>query len=61
MRRVIAVGDRATDIANARAAGAVAVAVTYGMGTREELSGADALCDTARQVTQACLRVIEEI
>ena len=31
------------------------------LGSREELSGADALCDTARQVTQACLRVIEEI
>ena len=60
-RRVIVVGDRCTDIDNARAAGAYAVGVTFGMGTREELSGADALCDTARQVTQACLRVIEEI
>ncbi len=60
-RRVIVVGDRRTDIDNARAAGAYAVGVTFGMGSREELSGADALCDTARQVTQACLRVIEEI
>ena len=59
-QRVIVVGDRRTDIDNARAAGAYAVGVTFGMGSREELSGADALCDTARQVTQACLRVIEE-
>ena len=60
-RRVIVVGDRATDVANARAAGAYAVGVTFGMGSREELAGADVLCDTAQQVTQACLRVIEEI
>ena len=60
-RRVIVVGDRRTDIDNARAAGAYAVGVTFGMGARGELSGADALCDTAEQVTQACLRVIEEI
>ena len=60
-RRVIVVGDRRTDIDHARAAGAYAVGVTFGMGTREELAGADALCDSARQVTQACLRVIEEV
>lgn len=60
-RRVIVVGDRRTDIDNARAAGAYAVGVTFGMGTCEELREADALCDSARQVTQVCLRVIEEI
>ena len=60
-RRVIVVGDRRTDIDHARAAGAYAVGVTFGMGTREELAGADALCDSARQVTQTCLRVIEEV
>lgn len=60
-RRVIVVGDRCTDIANARAAGAYAVGVTFGMGSREELKGADVLCDSARQVTKACLRVIEEV
>lgn len=61
VRRVIVVGDRRTDIDNARAAGAYAVGVTFGMGAREELAGADALCESARQVTLACLRVIEEI
>lgn len=60
-RRVIVVGDRSTDIGHARTAGAYAVGVTFGMGSREELAGADVLCDSAQQVTQACLRVIEEI
>lgn len=59
-RCVIVVGDRRTDIDHARAAGAYAVGVTYGMGSREELAGADALCDTARQVTDACLRAMED-
>ena len=59
-RRVIVVGDRDTDIDNARAAGAYAVGVTFGLGKREELAGADVLCDSAQQVTQACLRVMDE-
>ena len=59
-RRVIVVGDRVTDIENARLAGAYAVGVTYGLGTREELAGADCLCGTTDEVTQACLRVIRE-
>ncbi len=59
-RRVIVVGDRATDIEQARAAGAYAVAVTYGMGARTELLGADDICDATWQVTDACLRVIAE-
>lgn len=57
-RRVIVVGDRGTDISNAREAGAYAIGVTYGMGGREELSGADALCANAHEVAQECLRVI---
>lgn len=57
-RRVIAVGDRATDVSNARAAGAYAIGVTYGMGDREELSGADCLCDTPQEVARECLRII---
>ena len=57
-RRVIVVGDRASDISNARAADAYAIGVTYGMGDRAELEGADALCDTAYEVAQECLRVI---
>lgn len=60
-RRTIVVGDRGTDISNARAANAYAIGVTFGLGTREELSGADELCDTAQQVTNACMRVINEI
>lgn len=60
-RRVIVVGDRATDIANARAANAYAIGVTFGMGSREELLGADVLCDTMQQVRQACMRVIDEV
>lgn len=60
-RRVIVVGDRSTDISNARAASAYAIGVTYGMGSREELDGADCLCENAHQVTQACLRIIAEV
>ena len=58
VRRVIAVGDRGTDVANARAAGAVAVGVTYGMGTPEELQGADCLCGTADELAARCLSLI---
>jgi len=60
-RRVIVVGDRSTDISNARAANAYAIGVTFGLGSREELKDADVLCDTAQQITQACMRVIAEI
>ena len=59
-RRIIAVGDRVTDIRNAREAGAYAIGVTYGMGSREELAGADTLCDTPAEVAAACLRIITE-
>lgn len=57
-RRIIVVGDRGTDIENARAAGAVAIGVTYGMGSREELADADVLCDNTRQLTNVCLEWI---
>ena len=60
-RRVIVVGDRSTDITNARAANAYAIGVTFGLGSRGELAGADVLCDTAQQITEACMRVINEI
>lgn len=60
-RRVIVVGDRKTDIDNARAAGAYAVGVTFGMGSRGELLEADVLCDTMEQVKNACMRVIGEV
>ena len=54
-QRVIVVGDRATDISNARAAGAYAVGVTFGMGSEQELAGADVLCSSMAQVTKACM------
>lgn len=57
-RRVICVGDRKSDVNNARAAGAIAVGVTYGMGSREELEGADYLCDTAKEVESVCRKLI---
>lgn len=59
-RRVIVVGDHDTDIANARAAGAYAIGVTYGMGSREELRDADCLCDTPQQVAEACMKLIAQ-
>lgn len=59
-RRIICVGDRGTDVANGRAVGALTIAVTYGMGSREELEGADVICDTTAEVTKACLRAIGE-
>ena len=59
-QRIIAVGDRCTDIQNAREAGAFAVGVTYGMGSRDELASADALCDTPAEVAQTCLRIVRE-
>ncbi len=60
-RRVIAVGDRASDVSNARAAGAYAIGVTYGMGDRRELMGADCLCDTPQQVAGECIRMISGV
>ena len=60
-QRVIVVGDRKSDIDNARAAGAYAVGVTYGMGSREELRGADVLCACAAQVTAACMDVMSRL
>lgn len=59
-RRIICVGDRGTDVKNGKAVGALTVAVTYGMGTREELADADIICDTPAEVARECLRVIGE-
>ena len=59
-RRIICVGDRGTDIQYAREAGALVIGVTYGMGGREELSGADALCDTPQEVARVCKRMIQQ-
>ena len=57
-QRVIVVGDRCTDVENARLAGALAVGVTYGMGSRAELADADWLCDTPDEVRRACEEAI---
>ncbi len=55
--RVICVGDRVENILNA--SDAYAIGVTYGMGSREELEGADALCDSPAQVAKVCLKWME--
>ena len=52
--RLMVVGDRAGDIRCAREAGAIAIGVTYGMGEREELKDADALCDTPEEILSVC-------
>lgn len=39
------VGDRVHDIEGGRAAGIVAIGALWGYGTRDELSGADIICD----------------
>lgn len=59
VERVIVVGDRRTDIENARRVGAMAVGVLYGMGDRQELAGADALCETTQELRRTLLRLIE--
>ncbi|MCL1796251.1 MAG: dTMP kinase, partial [Clostridia bacterium] len=50
--RAAMVGDRSFDMESAKAIGIDAVGVTYGYGTREELSsaGADAIADSARDL-----------
>ncbi len=60
-RRIICVGDRGTDVKNGKAVGALTIAVTYGMGSREEIAGADIICDTTAEVTKECLRAIGEV
>jgi len=47
-KRSVMIGDREHDVVGAKANGIFAVGVTYGYGSREELTnaGADALCDS---------------
>lgn len=59
-RRIICIGDRGTDVKNGKVVGALTIAVTYGLGSREELEDADVICDTTDEVTRACLRAIGE-
>ena len=49
------VGDRATDVAAARACGMQAVGVSWGDGSPGELDDADALADTPEALTQILL------
>ena len=53
--RALMVGDRPTDLDAAREAGAVAVGVTYGAGSAQEMAGADALAHDLAQVCEICL------
>ena len=57
--QIICVGDRCTDIANAREAGAVAVGVTYGMGSREEMKDADVLCDSPAEAARVIAGLLD--
>ncbi len=51
---LIVVGDRAGDIATARAVGAAAVGVSYGMGSPDELKQADVVCASPADIVKAC-------
>jgi phosphoglycolate phosphatase len=53
--QTVMVGDRRHDVEGARAVGVTSIGVTWGYGSREELSraGADWICDTADQVLAA--------
>lgn len=55
---VICVGDRCTDVHNAHEAGALCVGVTYGMGSAEELKGADLLAGSPHEAARACLKLL---
>lgn len=57
-KRFVVVGDRRDDIECAHAYQGLAVAVTYGFGTREELADADAWADEPSEVTAAVERLI---
>lgn len=57
-RPAIVVGDRAGDIAGARANNAFALGVTYGYGSPEEIADADACAATAAELPEAIERLI---
>ena len=50
--RAVMIGDREHDIVGAKTNGIYAIGVTYGFGSREELTtaGADALCDSSQEI-----------
>lgn len=52
-RSSVMVGDRVYDIDGARQAGIGAIGALYGYGSRAELSGADAVCGSVDELSQA--------
>ena len=55
--RALLVGDSTVDLATGRAAGVRVCAVTWGLGERAALAGADHLCDTPVQVAELLARL----
>jgi phosphoglycolate phosphatase-like HAD superfamily hydrolase len=57
-RPAIVIGDRAEDIAAARANGAFAVGAAYGYGRAGELEEADAVVSSAAELPEAVIRLL---
>ena len=53
--RAAMVGDRVYDLDGAREAGVAAIGALYGYGSRDELAGADELCDSVEALEQLLL------
>ena len=53
--RAAMVGDRVYDLDGARRAGVVAIGALYGYGSRDELAGADELCDSVEVLSTTLL------
>ncbi len=58
-RRTVMIGDRASDIESGRAYGTLAIGVTYGFGTLEEITAAkpDRICHSPPEIAPAVRRV----
>lgn len=57
--RMMMIGDRASDIESAHDAGLLAVGVTYGAGSVEELTDADLLATSVEELRRICLAFCE--
>lgn len=55
---LIVIGDRASDMEAARAAGAPFIGCLYGFGTGGELDGSDTLVNSVREIPDACLKYV---
>ena len=51
-KELMVIGDRASDMAAARAAGCAFMGCLYGYGSRQELEGADYLVDTPEEILE---------